>query len=159
MPTPREIVFTQLRATESNNSARSIAPLVTHPEKRHVLVPPSVEPFGQYQVSAIICRSKVMLSLCYPVESDGSLELHLLEQSIRPDTAIVSVMWGPIMRRASCFQSRRSLPFAAARHTLFHTDGRPNAGKIKSTSGAGVWISFHSPPTSCTPRKASDFCT
>ena len=28
-----------------------------------------------------------------PVESDGSLDLHVLEQSIRPDTAIVSVMW------------------------------------------------------------------
>ena len=28
-----------------------------------------------------------------PVESDGSIDLHLLEKSIRPDTAIVSVMW------------------------------------------------------------------
>jgi hypothetical protein len=28
-----------------------------------------------------------------PVESDGSIDLHLIEKSLRPDTAIVSVMW------------------------------------------------------------------
>ena len=28
-----------------------------------------------------------------PVETDGGMDLHLLEKAIRPDTAIVSVMW------------------------------------------------------------------
>jgi cysteine desulfurase len=64
------------------------------------------------------------------VESDGTLDLHLLEQSIRPDTAIVSVMWAnnetgvlfPIEEIAAICQSK---------DVLFHTDAVQAAGKLK----------------------------
>ena len=65
-----------------------------------------------------------------PVESDGTLDLHLLEQSIRPDTAIVSTMWAnnetgvlfPIEEIAAICQSK---------DVLFHTDAIQVAGKLK----------------------------
>ncbi|MDQ6630362.1 MAG: aminotransferase class V-fold PLP-dependent enzyme, partial [Verrucomicrobiota bacterium] len=84
---PKEIVFTSC-GTESNNSAIHSA-LVTNPKKRHVITT-AVEHsaninFGEY-------LQKQGYEVTYlPVESDGSLDLHLLEKSIRPDTAIVSV--------------------------------------------------------------------
>src|SRR5207244_3109315 len=64
------------------------------------------------------------------VESDGSLDLHVLEQSIRPDTAIVSVMWAnnetgvifPIVEAAAICKSKGA---------LFHTDAVQAAGKVK----------------------------
>src|SRR5438034_6201087 len=85
---PREIVFTSC-GTESNNSAIHSA-LVTNPQKKHVITT-AVEHsaninFGEY-------LRKVGFDVTFlPVESDGSLDLHLLEKSIRPDTAIVSIM-------------------------------------------------------------------
>ncbi|MBI3191715.1 MAG: aminotransferase class V-fold PLP-dependent enzyme, partial [Pedosphaera parvula] len=86
---PREVTFTSC-GTESNNTAIQSA-LVTQPGKRHVLT-------TAVEHSAIINFGEHLQKRGYevtflPVESDGSLDLHLLEKSIRPDTAIVSVMW------------------------------------------------------------------
>src|SRR5216110_997477 len=86
---PREIVFTSC-GTESNNSAIHSA-LVTHPKKRHVLTTKVEHSANIKFCEALHKQGYEITSL--PVESDGSLDLHLLEQSIRPDTAIVSVMW------------------------------------------------------------------
>src|SRR3989449_4700341 len=86
---PREIVFTSC-GTESNNSAIHSA-LVTHPEKRHVLTT-AVEHSSNIKFCEFLQKPGHTVTFL-PVESDGSLDLHLLEQSLRPDTAIVSVMW------------------------------------------------------------------
>src|ERR1044071_612716 len=86
---PKEVVFTSC-GTESNNSAIHSA-LVTQTGKRHVITT-AVEHsaninFGEY------LRKQGYEVTFLPVESDGSLDVHLLEKSIRPDTAIVSIMW------------------------------------------------------------------
>src|SRR5215831_5732361 len=86
---PREIIFTSC-GTESNNSAIQSA-LVTQPQKRHI-VTSSVEHSANMKVGEFLQKRGYAVTLL-PVESDGSLDLHLLEKSIRPDTAIVSVMW------------------------------------------------------------------
>src|SRR5437762_10611000 len=84
---PREIVFTSC-GTESNNSAIHSA-LVTHPDKRHVLTT-AVEHSANIKFCAHLQKMGFDVTLL-PVESDGSLDIHLLEKSIRPDTGIVSV--------------------------------------------------------------------
>ena len=86
---PREVIFTSC-GTESNNSAIHSA-LVAHPEKKHVLTT-SVEHSANIKFCDYLQKNGHTITFL-PVESDGSLDLHVLEQSIRPDTAIVSVMW------------------------------------------------------------------
>src|SRR6266404_5278636 len=82
---PREIVFTSC-GTESNNSAIHSA-LITHPEKRHV-VTTAVEHSANIKFCDFLQERGYEVTFL-PVESDGSLDLYRLEQSIRPDTAIV----------------------------------------------------------------------
>src|SRR5437879_9582573 len=78
---PREIVFTSC-GTEGNNSAIHSA-LVAHPEKRHVLTS-AVEHSSNMKFCAFLQKQGFNVT-SLPVESDGSLDLHLLEKSIRPD--------------------------------------------------------------------------
>ena len=86
---PKEVVFTSC-GTESNNAAIHSA-LTTHPEKRHV-VTTAVEHSANIKYCEYLRKRGCEVTFL-PVESDGSLDLHLLDNSIRPDTAIVSVMW------------------------------------------------------------------
>ncbi|MDB6029852.1 MAG: cysteine desulfurase NifS [Verrucomicrobiales bacterium] len=123
---PKEVVFTSC-GTESNNSAIHSA-LVIHPAKRHI-VTTSVEHSANIKFCDYLQRRGYEITFL-PVESDGSIDLHLLDQSIRPDTAIVSVMWAnnetgvifPIEEIAAICQSKG---------VLFHTDAVQTPGKLK----------------------------
>src|SRR6266404_491467 len=75
---PREIIFTSC-GTESNNSAIHSA-LLTNPEKRHMLTT-SVEHSANMKFGEILQKRGYEVTFL-PVESDGSLDLHLLEKSI-----------------------------------------------------------------------------
>ncbi len=123
---PREIIFTSC-GTESNNAALHSA-VTLNPTKRHVLMS-AVEhsanlKYGKYLESQG-CRVTYL-----PVEPDGSIDLHLLAESIEPQTALVSMMWAnnetgvlfPIEEMAAICQSR---------HVPFHTDAVQVAGKLK----------------------------
>jgi cysteine desulfurase len=122
---PKEVVFTSC-GTESNNSAIHSA-LVVHPEKRHV-VTTAVEHSANIKFCQFLQKKGYEITFL-PVEPDGSLDLHLLDQSIRPDTAMVSVMWAnnetgvlfPIEEVAAMCQSKG---------VLCHTDAVQAAGKI-----------------------------
>ncbi|SRR4051812_4766284 len=123
---PREIVFTSC-GTESNNTAIHSA-LLTHPRKRHV-VTTAVEHSANIKYCKFIETQGYEITRL-PVEPDGSLDIHLLSESIRPETAVVSVMWAnnetgvlfPIEEIAAICQSRE---------VLFHTDAVQVAGKLK----------------------------
>ena len=123
---PKEVVFTSC-GTESNNAAFHSA-LSLQPEKRHVLTT-AVEHSANIKYCQFLQKKGYEVTFL-AVESDGSLDLHLLDQSIRPDTAIVSVMWAnnetgvlfPIEEVAAICQSK-GVPF--------HTDAVQAAGKIK----------------------------
>jgi len=65
-----------------------------------------------------------------PVESDGSLDLHLLEKSIRPDTAIVSVMWAN-NETGVLFPIEEIGAICRSREALCHTDAVQTPGKLK----------------------------
>src|SRR5436309_11581132 len=65
-----------------------------------------------------------------PVESDGSLDLYRLEQSIRPDTAIVSVMWAN-NETGVLFPIEEIAAICRSKGVLFHTDAVQMPGKLK----------------------------
>jgi cysteine desulfurase len=133
---PREILFTSC-GTESNNTAIQSA-LLTNPGKRHVLTT-SVEHSSNIRFCESLQKRGYEVTWL-PVESDGSFDLHLLEKSIRADTAIVSVMWAnnetgvvsPIEEMAAICRSRG---------VLFHTDAVQVPGKLK-IDGRGLGVDF-----------------
>jgi cysteine desulfurase len=131
---PEEIVFTSC-ATESNNSAIESA-LATHPAKRHVLT-------TAVEHSAVIKHGEVLQKRgCHvtflPVDADGALDLHLLDKSIRPDTAIVSVMWAN-NETGVVFPIEEIAAICRSKNVLFHTDATQVPGKMKmDVHGLGV---------------------
>src|ERR1041385_8927535 len=123
---PREIVFTSC-GTESNNSAIHSA-LVTHQEKRHWLTT-SVEHSANIKFGKFLQKMGFDVTFL-PVESDGSLDLHLLEKSIRPDTAIVSVMWAN-NETGVMFPIEEIAAICRSKGVLCHTDAVQVPGKVK----------------------------
>lgn len=123
---PKEIVFTSC-GTESNNTAIHSA-LVTQPGRRHVI-------FSTVEHSANINYGRFLERRGYevtwlPVESDGSIDIHLLDKSIRPDTAIVSLMWAN-NETGVVFPIEELAAICRSRDTLFHTDAVQTPGKLK----------------------------
>ena len=123
---PRELIFTSC-GTESNNSALHSA-LIAHPEKRHILTT-AVEHSATLKFSAFLQRRGYEVTLL-PVESDGGLDLHLLEKSIRPDTAIVSVMWAN-NETGVLFPIEEITAICHSKGVTVHTDAVQAAGKLK----------------------------
>ena len=122
---PREIIFTSC-GTESNNSAIHSA-LLTNPEKRHMLTT-SVEHSANMKFGEILQKRGYEVTFL-PVESDGSLDLHLLEKSIRPDTMIVSVMWAN-NETGVLFPIEEVAALCRSKGVLSHTDAVQAAGKV-----------------------------
>ena len=123
---PREIIFTSC-GTESNNSAIHSA-LVAQPEKRHVLTT-SVEHSANIKFCALLQKRGHTVTFL-PVAPDGGLDLELLEKSIRPDTAIVSVMWAN-NETGVLFPVREAAAICRRKGVLFHTDAVQTPGKLK----------------------------
>jgi len=123
---PRAIVFTSC-GTESNNTAIHSA-LMTQPGKRHIVT-------TAVEHSAIIKFCEHLKQRGYettflPVASDGSIDLHQLEKSIRHDTAIVSVMWAN-NETGVLFPIQEIAAICRSKGVLCHTDAVQAAGKLK----------------------------
>jgi cysteine desulfurase len=123
---PREVIFTSC-GTESNNSAINSA-LVTQPEKRHVITS-AVEHSANIKYCQFLQKQGYSVTFL-PVESDGTIDLHLLEKSIRPDTAIVSMMWAN-NETGVLFQVEEISAICRSKGVLFHTDAVQVPGKLK----------------------------
>src|SRR5437660_774722 len=136
---PREIVFTSC-GTESNNSALHSA-LATHAGKRHVLTT-AVEHSATLKFCEFLQKQGCTVTFL-PVESDGALDLHLLEKSIRPDTAVVSVMWAN-NETGVLFPIDEIAALCRSKQVLFHTDAVQVPGKLKiDVQATGVdFLSF-----------------
>lgn len=122
---PKEVTFTSC-GTESNNSAIHSA-LVTS-GKRHV-VTTAVEHSANMNFGAYLEKRGFEVTYL-PVESDGSLDLHLLERSIRPDTAVVSVMMAN-NETGVLFPIEEIAALCRSKGVLCHTDAVQVPGKLK----------------------------
>ena len=123
---PREIIFTSC-GTESNNSAIHSA-LATQPDKRHVLTT-AVEHSANIKFCALLQKRGYTVTFL-PVAPDGALDLQQLEAAIRPDTAIVSVMWAN-NETGILFPVREIAAICRRKGALFHTDAVQTPGKLK----------------------------
>jgi cysteine desulfurase len=131
---PKEVVFTSC-GTESNNTAIQSA-LSTHPGKRHVLTT-AVEHSGIIKHGEVLQKHGCQVTYL-PVDADGALDLHLLDKSIRPDTAIVSVMWAN-NETGVVFPIEEIAAICRSKNVLFHTDATQVPGKMKiDAHGLGV---------------------
>ena len=86
---PDEIIFTSC-GTESDNTAIRSA-LAAQPEKRHI-VTTRVEHPAVLSLCKFLERSQGYRVTYLGVDAEGRLDLKELEESLTPDTAIVSVM-------------------------------------------------------------------
>lgn len=123
---PEELVFTS-GATESNNLAiKGVAEAYLHRGRHLVTV--------QTEHRAVLDPCQYLATLGFevtilPVQGDGLVDLGQLEQALRPDTILVSVM-------AANNEIGVLQPLAAIgalcrdRHILFHTDAAQAIGKI-----------------------------
>ncbi len=122
---PDEIIFTG-SGTEGNNTAIRSA-LEAYPGKRHVVTTmvehPSVKGMGDYLEKNGYRVTRI------PVDSTGNLNLEMLENSLTPDTAIVSIMWAN-NETGVLFPIPEIARLCASRNILFHTDAVQATGKI-----------------------------
>jgi len=123
---PKEVVFTSC-GTESNNTALNSG-LLANPTKKH-LVTTAVEHSANISFGEALKKRGYEVTFL-PVESDGSLDLHLFEQSLRPDTAIASVMWAN-NETGVVFPIEELAAICRSKGVLFHTDAVQVPGKLK----------------------------
>ncbi len=123
---PKEVVFTSC-GTESNNTAIHSA-LVMNPGKKHVITT-AVEHSANMNYGDFLQRRGYDVTYL-PVDSDGSLDVHLLEKSIRPDTAIVSCMYAN-NETGVLFPIAEIAAICRSKGVLFHTDAVQVPGKLK----------------------------
>lgn len=122
---PREIVFTSC-GTESNNSAINSA-LQFDPDRQHVITTAIEHSSIMKHGEALAKRGVEITSL--PVDGEGQIDLRELERAIRPDTAIVSVMWAN--NETGVIEPIEDIAaIARAKGALFHTDAVQAIGKI-----------------------------
>lgn len=122
---PEEILFTSC-GTESNSTAVYSA-LSLDPDRQHVITT-RVEHSAIGKLCEALAKRGTEITWL-GVDSNGHIDLAELERSIRPDTAIVSIMWAnnetgvlnPIPEIAEICRRKK---------TLFHTDAVQAVGKI-----------------------------
>lgn len=122
---PGEIIFTSC-GTESDNAAIWSA-LKTNPKKRHIVTTAVEHP-------AVLETCKWWLGQGYrvtflAVDEKGRLDLSEFEDSLTPDTALVSVMWAN-NETGTIFPIEKLAKMTKDKGILFHTDAVQAVGKI-----------------------------
>lgn len=122
---PEEIVFTGC-GTESNNTAIHSA-LCRNASKKHVITT-AVEHSANRKYGQFLQRQGYDVTFL-PVEEDGSLDICLLNDMIREDTAIVSIMWAN-NETGVIFPIEEVAAICRSKEVTFHTDAIQAAGKV-----------------------------
>lgn len=122
---PDEIVFTSC-GTESDNAAIHSA-LLTKPDKKHIVISRVEHPAIRALCSHLGTQGYKITEL--PVSKNGILDLENLENSLTPDTAIVSLMWAN-NETGVIFPVEEAAKLAHDKGILFHTDAVQAVGKI-----------------------------
>lgn len=121
---PNEIVFTS-GGTESDNTALHSA-FQMSPERRHI-VTTSVEHNAVLNYCETLGRRGCSVTIV-PVDEEGHLDLQELASAIRPDTAVVSVMWAN-NETGVLFPIREIAGICREKGVFFHTDAVQGVGK------------------------------
>jgi cysteine desulfurase len=122
---PGEIVFTSC-GTESTNAAINSALLMDR-DRQHIVT-------TRVEHSATLKHCETLAKRGHEVtwlgvDARGQIDLAELEQAIRPDTAIVTVMWAN-NETGVLFPIHEIGEIVRRKHTLFHTDAVQAIGKI-----------------------------
>jgi cysteine desulfurase len=130
---PEEIVFTSC-GTESDNTAINAA-LSSDPDRKHLIT-------SRVEHSAINNQAQFLARRGYEVtwlevDSLGLPDLDQLRDAIRPDTAIVSLMWAN-NETGVLFPIQEIAEICRERRTVFHTDAVQAAGKLPIDLGSGA---------------------
>ncbi|SDB35886.1 cysteine desulfurase [Desulfonatronum thiosulfatophilum] len=120
-----EIIFTSC-GTESDNTAIFSA-VRSQPEKRHVVTTRVEHPAVLNVASHLEIAGYEVTSL--KVDEQGRLDLQELEDSLRPDTALVSVMHAN-NESGVVFPLERIAEIVKSRDILLHTDAVQTVGKL-----------------------------
>jgi len=122
---PEEVVFTSC-GTESDNAA-VVGVLRANPGKRHIITTkvehPAIRSLCQY-----LGKEGYEVTEA-PVNRQGELDVDFLADSIRPDTAIISVMWAN-NETGVIFPVEQIAELARANGVMFHTDAVQAVGKL-----------------------------
>lgn len=133
----REIVFTSC-GTEGSNAALAAA-LAADPDRRHV-VTTTVEHSAVKNHADRLARQGYEVTRLR-VDRQGRLDLAAVEEAIREDTAVVSVMWAN-NETGVLFPVAEIAAIARARGAFFHTDAVQAVGKIPINLRANPDIQF-----------------
>jgi cysteine desulfurase len=122
---PAEIVFTSC-GTESDNSAIQSALLIDR-DRKHIVT-------SKVEHSAVLKHAEALARRGYEitfldVDENGLLDLSALEEAIRPDTAVVSLMWAN-NETGVLFPIEEVAAICQRQQTIFHTDAVQAIGKI-----------------------------
>lgn len=123
---PERFIFTS-GATESNASVfHAISEL--YPEKKHIITS-AVEHPAVLNNCQYLEKKKGYTVTYLPVDRNGMLNPKDLRQSIREDTALISIMWAN-NETGVIFPIARLADIAREKGVLFHTDAVQAVGKI-----------------------------
>jgi cysteine desulfurase len=122
---PSDIVFTS-SGTESDNAAINSA-LLLDPKRQHI-VTTAVEHSAVLRHCEELAKSGCDVTFL-PVDEEGALDLDELERAIRPETAIVSVMWAN-NETGVLFPIEKIAEIVHNKGVLFHTDAVQVVGKL-----------------------------
>ena len=120
-----EVIFTSC-GTESINTAITSC-LYSQPAKKHIVTTAVEHSATKNSCAALAGRGYAVTYL--PVNRDGSLDLGLFEASLRPDTAVVSIMWAN-NETGVLFPIAQIAAICRKRKILVHTDAVQIPGKL-----------------------------
>lgn len=120
-----EIIFTSC-GTESINTAITSC-LYSQPAKRHVVTTAVEHSATMKSCAALEKRGYEVTYL--PVNRDGSLDPRAVEKALRPDTAVVSIMWAN-NETGVLFPIAKIAALCRERAVLIHTDAVQTPGKL-----------------------------
>jgi cysteine desulfurase len=122
---PEEILFTSC-GTESDNTAIRAA-IASNPAKRHIVTTrvehPAIKNLCEY-----LAENGYRVTYL-PVDREGRLNLDQLKESLRDDTAIVSIMWAN-NETGVIFPIDDIAQMVREQGIVFHTDAVQAAGKV-----------------------------
>lgn len=122
---PEEIVFTSCGSESDNAVIRSA--LETQPDKRHIVTSRVEHPAIKSLCAHLSSQGYRVTEI--PVNREGQLDMDRYEESLTPDTAIVSLMWGN-NETGVIFPVEKAAELAHERGIPFHSDAVQVAGKI-----------------------------